>query len=192
MAAQSSGSSSSNKTNTADDDNLGNKVTKGKTLDKNKLPFDLSDINPETIEKIKSVIDSANSLLTDDERKHNEEVKRKQIESNKKFEDALEKETRKEVFEIPKGSSKTYNFIGYDSEQYQELMTIGNQADAMEDKRTIEFLKLQMDVYKKTILYSLEGISMEVINKLPKRTIQWLYLVMKDKNENPLPFEVNV
>lgn len=190
MAAVSSGGGSSS--STKGEENLGRKNKSVVSSDLSKLPFDITDLNPETFDKIKGIIDSANSMLTEEERKHNEEIKRKQIDARNKFDEAIEKETRKEVFEIPKQSGKTYTFIGYDTDQYQELMTIGNKADDLPDKRTPEFLKLQMEVYKKTILYSLEGMTMEVLNKLPKRTIEWLYLVMKDKNENPLPFDPNV
>lgn len=186
--------SSSNKKPSKDDvstGSLGNVDTGGK-LDPNALPFNISDLSPDALDKIKAIIDSANAMLTPEEKKYNEDQKKRQIEKSKALEDALEKETRKEVFEIPKGSAKTYKFIGYDTEQYQELMAMGNQADDMKNKRTPEFLKLQIEVFKKTIVYSLEGMSMEVLNKLPKKVIDWLYLVMKDKNENPLPFDPNV
>lgn len=186
--------SGTKKTKNIDDTttNLGSKKSGIQSAaDLSQLPFDIKDLTPETFDKIKAIIDSANAMLTDEEKKWNQEQKKKQIDTQKKFDEALERETRKEIFEIPKGSAKTYKFLGYDTDQYKEIMLLGNQADDMKDKKTKEFMDIQDNVFKKTIIYSLEGMNNEVLNKLPRRDVFWLYLVMKDKNENPLPFEVN-
>jgi hypothetical protein len=172
-------------------------TTPQKTLGKSKPldlgNFTLEDLKPETFDQIRAIIDSANSLMTEEERKYNEEKKRKEIEKNKKFDNAMENACKNEVFEVPRGSSKVYNFIGYSNAQYKEIMETGNKADELTQKERMstKYLELEEEVYKKMVKYSLEGITDDVIDKLPRRELTWLYLVMKEKNENPLPFEVN-
>jgi hypothetical protein len=158
------------------------------------LPFDMSTLNPEVIENIQRIIESANSLMSEEEREHKRIQQKKQMEFEQKLTDAVEKESAKEMFEIPKGSSKLYKFIGYSTDEFEEIMTIGNQADNLpaEEKGSATHLKLQTQVWKKTIKYSLENIPDEVLNKLPKRDLQWLWMVIKEKNDNPLPFDLNV
>lgn len=192
MAAQSSSASpSSPSNNNKKNENLSEVKSSKPSNIFDPKNFNLEDINPEMIEKIKSLVDSANSLMTQAEREYNEEVKRKEIERKKQWDDTLEKATRKEVFEIPPKSTKTYRFIGYDTQQFKEIMSIGRQADDIEKKNSEEYLNLEEQVFLKTILYSLEGISEDVLKKLPRKQVWWLYEVMKSKNENPLPFEAN-
>jgi hypothetical protein len=160
----------------------------------NDLPFDVTTLNPEVIENIQKIIESANSLMTPAEREHKEEQQKKQLAYERKLTDAVEKESIKEMFEIPKGSTKLYKFIGYTTDQFEEIMTLGNESDAMrntEKNGTKEHLHLQSEVWKKTVKYSLENIPDEVLKNLPKKELNWLWMVLKEKNDNPLPFDLN-
>ena len=175
-------------TNTKDNESLGSEkkdITSG---------FDLSALNPETIENIQKVIESAQSLMTAEEKKHKEIQQKKNLEYQRRLTDAVEKESEKELFEIPIKSGKTYKFIGYSTDQFEEIMTLGNQADNIPDDQrgSLAHLKMQSEVWKKTVKYSLENIPDDVLNKLPKKQLHWFWMVLKEKNDNPLPFGLSV
>ena len=170
---------------------LGNVAQGG--LDPKDIGLDITNLSTETFDKIQEVIKSAQSMMTEAEKKQKEIEEEKFNKYRNKLSDAIEKESQNEMFLIPKDAGKAYKFVGYTMEQFEEIMDIGNQYDNTPnpEKGSKDHLKLQTEVWKKTIKYSLENVPDEVLDKLPKKQMNWLYLVLKEKNENPLPFDLS-
>jgi hypothetical protein len=173
---------------------LGNASSTGGGLDPKDIGLDVSNLSTETFDKIQQIIQSANAMMTETEKKQKEIQQNKLYEYQNKLTSAIEKEAMKEKFMIPKDNGKLYKFIGYSMEQFEEIFDLANQYDnyPSEEKGSKKHLQMQTDVWKKTIKYSLEGITDEVIDTIPKQQMNWLYLVLKEKNENPLPFDLSV
>lgn len=172
---------------------LGN--TSSGSLNPKDIGLDLTNLSPDAMDKIAKIIESANTLMTEAER-HQKELEQKELfDYQNKLKKAIEKESSKEVFIIPKDTGTAYKFIGYSTDQFEEIMETANEADKLRgtvEEGSKKHLQLQTKVWKMTIKYSLENIPEAVIDKLPKQQINWLYLVLKEKNENPLPFDLNV
>lgn len=162
----------------------------GKTPKEQELPFNIKDLTPESIQQIRDMVKDFDDMTSPFEKKMREEQKQRQLLYEKKLREAIEKAAYNEEIEIPLKSGKFYRFIGYDSDQYIELNKIGTEADNMPDKEkgSEKYLKLELEVYRKMVKYSLDNIPQEVIQKLPKNQLYWFYLVCKEKNDNPLPF----
>src|SRR5688572_19310312 len=128
----------------------------------NNMPFDMNNLSPEAFDQIAKIIESANNLLTPAERERREIAEKKRHEAEQRLRNAIEKDAAKEVFTIPRSGgedSKTYKFIGYSTDNFEEIMKIANEADNLppEEKVTEKWLKLQSKVWKLTVKYSLEG-----------------------------------
>lgn len=164
-------------------DNLG----KGSPED---IPIDIKNLSPEMVQEIRGMVKEFDDMLTPFEKKVREENNQRTLLREKQMREAVEKAANNEEFQIPVKTGQKYRFIGYDSDQYEDLNEIGTKADHIPRKERggSEYTKLEITVYKKMIKYSLEGIPDEVVNKLPKHQLYWFYRIMKEKNDNPLPF----
>lgn len=162
----------------------------GKGPNPDEVAFNIKDMSPETIQEIRETVKQFDDMLTPFEKKVREENNQRALLREKQMREAVEKAAINEEFQLPVKTGNKYRFIGYNSEQYEELNEIGNKADHIpkKDRGGPEYTKLEIEVYKKMIQYSLDGIPREVIDKLPKNQLYWFYRVFKEKNDNPLPF----
>lgn len=172
-----------------------NTVIQGSQLELSDLTnLDLTNLNADGVAKVKDFVDKLQEYLSPEEKEYYRnkrlEQQKKADQKKDKFDEQLEQAASIEEFEIPKGSGKRYAFIGYDNQQYVELMEIANSYDAVpvKDRGTKENLQLEMKIYKMMIKFSLRGITDEQIEKIPLRELQWYYRLFKKKNEEPLPF----
>ena len=162
--------------------------------------IDISALNPETLENLTRIVDAAEKLMTPQEKERRKKEDADRFEREQRRKDEIDKWCQFEVFTIPRKGiknlpSKQYEFIGYDTDQYIEINNLANTADDIaiknNGKPTDDWAKAIVSYWKKMVKYSLEDISDEVINRLSRKELEWLAEVMKEKNQNPLPFGAN-
>lgn len=163
---------------------------------KDKDPFDLTNLDQATFDKISNIIDSANKLMTPTERQRREDRERDEYEKEKKQKELVDRDARREIFSFSKNKSKQYKFIGYDTDQAIDLNDIANKCDEEAanhgQKATKKWMELNVEYMGKMLQYSLDPPpTKEELKTLSKRELTWLHLVMKLKNEEPLPFDLN-
>lgn len=169
-------------------------TTTTKPEDVPSLNLDITNMDSNQINKVKEFAEKLQEYLSPEEQAYyrDKRIKNSKIQDEKvdKLEKQLEEAAVQERFEIPLGSNNYYNFIGYDSEQYVEIMALANEADAipMKERGDKKYLELEVKLYKMMIRYSLNNITEDAINKIPYRLLAWYYRLFKKKNEEPLPF----